>query len=437
MSPQEQNNSGGRGQGSGCKQTNKHKSGQGGNTQSKFRGQQTNGVLKDLYICIGDGWPSQFSKLEKALPSYALSRKQTKVAMILITKRPLGIIKDFIDAYPTGADANNKATVKIWEQKAKGQQKEFQEAKKGQQDMITVILGQCNETTWAQVEADEEFGDILDEGRILDFIRILRAVCYDTSALGSLFQPIHSIDQLKHLLRFDNQANNMYDFVDGVKNRYASAKAAGYKFSMGTASLMHLLKIDNPNADNNQALWDIYIEMEAEDKTAIELRAENHDIAVLALHNSCMPQAIHEYATSYMWGNQEAYPTTAEAVARNLTDNYKVILRNNQKLKKKPTNQSNEEELSETAGEHVQENVDENQGQGTQGAHIIVNNESSERKSYTIDQMLDTHPINHPIWNLNSTMSDEEEDVHKEDLLQKIDHMAITDTDQDFQSGRR
>ena len=119
MSTQERNNSGGCGQGSGCRQTNKQKGGQGGNTQSKFRGQQTNGVLKDLYICVGDGRPSQFSKLEKVLPSYALSRKQTKVAMILITKRPLGTIENYIDAYPTGADANNKGIVKVWEQKAK------------------------------------------------------------------------------------------------------------------------------------------------------------------------------------------------------------------------------------------------------------------------------------------------------------------------------
>ena len=79
--------------------------------------------------------------------------------------------------------------------------------------------------------------------------------------------------------------------------------------------------------------------MTAEQKAAIEVRADNHDIAVLALHNSCMPQAIHEYAASYMQGNRQAYPTTAEAVARNLTDNYKVVLKNNQKPKKKRTNQ--------------------------------------------------------------------------------------------------
>ena len=224
----------------------------------------------------------------------------------------------------------------------------------------------------------------------------------------------------------------MYDFIDAVKNLYAASKASGWKFPMGTASIMHLLKNDNPDTDTNQALWDIYLAMNAQDKAAIELRAEQHDVAVLALHNSCMPQAIHDYAVSYMRGNRQAYPTTAEAVARNLTDNYKVVLKNNQKPKKKPTNQSGEEE---TAAGHVQDNAEDNQ-EGTQGAHIIVNNESSERKSYTIDQMLGVHPIDDPIWNLNSTMSDEEEEVNKEESLQKIDHLAITDTNQDFQSGR-
>ena len=67
--------------------------------------------------------------------------------MILITKTLLGTIKDFINAYPTGTDAADEATVKIWEQKAKGQQEEFNAAKKGQQDMMMVILGQCDEAT--------------------------------------------------------------------------------------------------------------------------------------------------------------------------------------------------------------------------------------------------------------------------------------------------
>ena len=121
--------------------------------------------------------------------------------------------------------------------------------------------------------------------------------------------------------------------------------------------------------------------------------------------------------------------TTAEAVARNLTNNYKVVLKNSQKPKKKPTNQSSEED--QTAGGHVQDNANDNQ-EDTQGAHIIVNNESWGRKSYTINQMLGAYPIDDPIWNLNSTMSDKEEDVNKEELLQKIDHRVITDTDQDF-----
>ena len=105
-----------------------------------------------------------------------------------------------IDPYPTGADAQNEGICKVWEQKAKSQRDEFNAAKKGQQDMMTVILGQCDEPTREQVRAAEGFADILNEGRILDFLRVLRAVCYDTSASGALFQPMHSIDQLLRLL---------------------------------------------------------------------------------------------------------------------------------------------------------------------------------------------------------------------------------------------
>ena len=174
--------------------------------------------------------------------------------MILITKTPLGAIEDYIDAYPTGAAATDQAAVKIWEQKAKGQQEEFNAAVKGQQDMMMAIFGQRDEATKTQVKADKDFVTIMNEERILDFIQILCAVCYDTSASRLLFQPMHVINQLKRLIRFDNQGNNMYNYVNDLKNYYASAKAASWKFSMGTASLIHLLKTNNPAAENNQAL---------------------------------------------------------------------------------------------------------------------------------------------------------------------------------------
>ena len=104
---------------------------------------------------------------------------------------------------------------------------------------------------------------------------------------------MHAIDQLTRFLKFNNRENNMHNYVDDLKNYYVSAKASGWKFPMGTALLIHLLKTNNPTAENNQALWDIYIAMNLAAKTAIELHAKNHDIAVLALHYSCMPQAIH------------------------------------------------------------------------------------------------------------------------------------------------
>ena len=88
----------------------------------------------------------------------------------------------------------DQAAIKIWEQKGKGQQEKFNAAVKEQQDMMMAILGQCNETTKAQVEADGDFVTIINEGRILDFIQIFREVCYDTSASGLLFQPMHAIN---------------------------------------------------------------------------------------------------------------------------------------------------------------------------------------------------------------------------------------------------
>ena len=95
MSTQEQTNSAGRGQGSNRGQTQKHRGGQGGrggNASTKFKRAQTNSVLKDVYICLGDSRPAQFAKMEKLLAMYALSRKETKVAIIIKSNTPLGAI---------------------------------------------------------------------------------------------------------------------------------------------------------------------------------------------------------------------------------------------------------------------------------------------------------------------------------------------------------
>ena len=85
---------------------------------------------------------------------------------------------------------------------------------------------------------------------------------------------------------------------------------------------------------------------------------------------------------------------------------------------------------------NVQENNDGNQDttQFSQGAHIIVNNESGSKTPYTIKQMLGAHPIDDMIQNLNSTISNNEEVVDKE-LIVMVDCTATEETSQDFQRG--
>ena len=39
--------------------------------------------------------------------------------------------------------------------------------------MMMTILGQCDKPTKAQVKAHPDFPNIMDEGRILDFIEVL------------------------------------------------------------------------------------------------------------------------------------------------------------------------------------------------------------------------------------------------------------------------
>ena len=105
---------------------------------------------------------------------------------------------------------------------------------------------------------------------------------------------MHSIDQLWPLLKYDNCRNNMHDYVFDLKNLYSSAKAAGFKFPMGTASLIKCMKDANPGEKDSNELWGLYIAMDQDARLAMELTAEEHDLAMLALHNSLMPDSIKD-----------------------------------------------------------------------------------------------------------------------------------------------
>ena len=117
----------------------------------------------------------------------------------------------------------------------------------------------------------------------------------------------------------------MHDFVLDLKNLYSSAEAASFKFPMGTASLMKVMKDANLVTADNDAFWELYLAVDADPRLAMELRAREHNLEMLALHNSLMTDAIKDYAKSYSQGNTNAYPSTSKMVARNLTDNYSNI----------------------------------------------------------------------------------------------------------------
>ena len=121
---------------------------------------------------MDDSRPAQFAKMDKLLVTYALLRKETKVAIIIKTNTPLGETEDFMDAYPKGANLNNQ-NVEVWKQKTKGQQEEWNDAVKGQQNMMAAILGHCDKATKAQVKAHLDFATIMNDRKNLDFIEVL------------------------------------------------------------------------------------------------------------------------------------------------------------------------------------------------------------------------------------------------------------------------
>ena len=120
---------------------------------------------------------------------------------------------------------------------------------------------------------------------------------------------------------------------------------------------------------------------------------------------------------AYSQGNNTAYPTDIESVARYLSTQYPNNKPTNQHEANKGNKRKGDDKKSEekdsntggTAGAHVEdtttnENTTAPSERASLGAHVSETNQALSHQSRTVDKILGAHPVNDDFWdNTNPT----------------------------------
>ena len=96
---------------------------------------------------------------------------------------------------------------------------------------MTVIFGQCNNTTRSKIALDTTYETDCQNGSIINFPAQLQTVCYRSNNGGFSFKPYKNFVSVKSLNKFSNaKLNDLYGFKKELKIKYDAVLAMVGKF---------------------------------------------------------------------------------------------------------------------------------------------------------------------------------------------------------------
>ena len=136
-----------------------------------------------------------------------------------------------------------------YKRNSKLKSQEYSKFLQDKKSLITILYGQCDETTQIEIALGDNYTNDQNGGRLLVFVDRMRAICLGGDDGGLSFPPYKQVVAVKSLNTYTN--NDTYDpngFKEQVKIKYEATKAIVGRFPNGTATLMHLLSNAEPNA---------------------------------------------------------------------------------------------------------------------------------------------------------------------------------------------
>ena len=273
--------------------------------------------------------------------------------------------------------------------------------------LMTIVYGQCDDATRTKISIGARYKDICDNAEIINFLVLVRKVCFGSNDGGLSFKPYKITMAIKSLNNFTNaNPNDPHGFKEELKIKYEVVLVVVIKFPNGTGPMLELLKAEAPPRD-----WTYYCGLNVADQVVWEKKGDDSVKTMLLIMNSKNDAAKKDLRLSYSQGNTKAYPETVKAMARYLSTQYNNKVTNNPRDKKggrysKKSDDSKPEDsnttTSGTAGAHIEGTTPQDSTAPSEGAsigaHVSETSQRTFRLARSVEELLAAHPVDDAIW---------------------------------------
>ena len=124
---------------------------------------------------------------------------------------------------------------------------EYSKFLRDKKSVMTILFGQCDETTQTEITLGDNYTEDRNEGRLLAFIERLHAICFGGNDGGLSYAPYKQVVSIKSLNTFtNNDPQDPHGFKEEVKIKFEATKTIVGRFPNGTTALTHLLSKAEP-----------------------------------------------------------------------------------------------------------------------------------------------------------------------------------------------
>ena len=425
--------------------------------RSGFKGQLQDSCLKGVVITDNTNIrATQYKKLMDALPTYCAEKGYEGLVEILRDQQDWNE-STFFSTKPDASrwsttmqvkvavDGDNKPIMlnqtfitdpnlkeELWgkyERNIKFEEKRWNMCQANKRALITVIRGQLDDGTRNELDLYKGYKDEMAKKNIniISIIKMLSAICHGNADGGLSFGPYKNTVALRNVSNYVNpKVEDPHYYKAELKTKFQAVLALSGRFPYGTCYMEEMLRRNVNNGTPSPLTINDYFSMGENEKAMWEKKGNDLTVAMLWLSNSRNENMKRELRLAYSQGNTDCYPTDPEKMARLAASQYIMSAPRNANNKQRngqngddPNNEGDGQsdpskaggsEPQETLGAHVGDNTIPNgetsddkdekdkEGDGSLGFHLLEPCGETSNKATTVECLLASHPIDHPIW---------------------------------------
>ena len=328
-----------------------------------------------------------------------------------------------------------------WKTTKKYQDIRWNKCQEDKKKLITLIRGQLDEGTVNELEISPGYSKAVEDGDIVKIMSNLRTICFGDDDGGLSYKPYKAAIAVKSLCNFKSpKQNDPHYFKDELRTKFQATLALANRFPNGTVYMEEALAMNEEDDGSGKMVpkpltIEHYFAMTEEKRAYWEKKGDERNMAMIYINNCQNEDMKRDLRMAYSHGNKECYNLDVESLARlqstqyrkqdtrtspNSNDNNSRRRRNGRsgdgKENVDPNNGWDEQPLAgahpDAEGTDKNNNVDDKKDGDDVGdddaslAHIIVkkttdtNNHKNTPKQRTANEILGTHPVDDPIWNM-------------------------------------